>query len=425
MERISSVNADRLWADLHALGAIGRGERGVSRLAFTPADMEGRLWLAERMALAGLSVHIDEAGNVFGALAAGSDGGAIGDTRQRAIVVGSHTDTVPEGGIFDGALGVLGGLEVARALRESGRRLRHPLAIASFSNEEGSRIMPGTFGSRYVTEMISQEEWERVEPFREEAGLTSMERRYYSASSSIPSAPILPGSCLCYLELHIEQGGVLDREGIDIGVVTGIVWVASCVVTFKGMPNHAGTTPMAMRKDALLAAAELVLAIPEHVRLRGGPGTVGTCGQLSVRPGGRNVIPGEAEMSIEVRDLDEAVWSDVMEGIRETAREAAKNRGLALELSSVSTNRGTMMDTRVQDLIERSASSLGLRSRRMPSGAGHDAMNIAAVVPAGMIFVPSKNGISHSPLEWTSKDQCAAGAEVLFRTVIAVDEETP
>jgi len=404
VEPMLRVNRDRLWADLESLGAIGRGERGISRLAFTPADMEGRRWLASRMAAAGMQARIDEAGNVIGELP--------GQEPGPAIVIGSHTDTVPEGGMFDGALGVLGGLEVARSLMDAGLRLRHPLKVVSFANEEGSRIIPGTFGSRWMMGRVGEAEMSRLVLVLAEAGLPG---------GPAPAEPLCDTGCGCYLELHIEQGGILDSAGEDIGVVTGIVWITSFTATFKGMANHAGTTPMGQRKDALLGAAELILAIPELVKTLGGPATVGTCGQVQVLPGGRNVIPGEVTMSVEVRDLEEEIAMRVLGAIRETAKRLGGRRGLTVELTEPSANPGAKMHEGLMALIEQAAAGLGYSYRRMPSGAGHDAMNMAAAVPTAMIFVPSKDGISHSPLEWTSKEQCAAGANVLLNTVIAAD----
>jgi N-carbamoyl-L-amino-acid hydrolase len=272
--------------------------------------------------------------------------------------------------------------------------------------------MPGTFGSRTYIGGVSQAEWSNVAPVLAEAGL---------GAPALPKPSFSPDRCLCYVELHIEQGGVLDASGEDIGVVTGIVWITSFTATFEGEPNHAGTTPMGHRRDALLGAAELALAIPDAVSRLGSPLSVGTCGQMKILPGGRNVIPGEVTMSVEVRDLDGAVAMRALEGIRERAREIAGRRSLKVELSAVSANKGAMMDPRVQGLIEGSANELNLKSRRMPSGAGHDAMNFATAIPTGMIFIPSRGGISHSPAEWSDAPSCQAGAEVLLRTVMAID----
>lgn len=423
------INVDRLWNDLLELSKIGRGERGVSRPAFSPADMEGRRWLLKRFEEAGIPARMDAYGNVFGRLEgirregvqrSGFEKSGVlrGDARVDTpgdppyILIGSHLDTVPEGGMLDGALGVLAGLECLRVLKGSGERLPCAVEVVAFSNEEGSRLGPGTFGSRALLEGISGEEWARVCPALKEAGLDA---------ASLATGPSLnPSAIRAYLELHIEQGGVLDASGEDIGVVQGIVCIQSFRALFKGEPNHAGTTPMENRKDALLGAAELVLAVPATVREIGSGTTVGTCGQIRVSPGGRNIIPGLAEISIEVRDLREETANRVVESLRKRAFEIASARGLEVELTRVSRTPGATMSPEIQDIIEDEAVALGLSTRRMLSGAGHDAMIFGKKVPSAMIFVPSRGGVSHSPSEWTSKEQCGNGAEVLLRTVIAL-----
>lgn len=424
------IDGDRLWANLIELSQIGKGEHGISRLAFTPADMEGRIWLFGKMRDAGLEMHMDAVGNVFGRLdpvPGPSDAprgqGACGRAqaarlRAPAILLGSHIDTVPEGGMFDGVLGVLGGLECLETIRESGCLLNHPVELVAFSNEEGSRIMPGTFGSRAFAHGVSQDEWARVFPFLAESGLAES-----GLAGLAPAASLNPEDYLSYLELHIEQGGVLDTAGEDIGVVQGIVSIASFNVVFRGESNHAGTTPMGHRRDALLGAAELILAVPRAVKELGSPDSVGTCGQISVRPGGRNVIPGEANISIESRDLDGDLALRIASGIGDEAVAIAGRRGLQVEVSPVSLNAGALMDPRIQDIVHAAARGLGLSVRRMPSGAGHDAMNLATRVPTGMVFVPSRGGVSHSPKEYTSKDHCAAGASVLLQTILRIDAE--
>ncbi len=414
---MTPVNGDRLWENLNELGQIGGVERGISRLAFSPSDMEGRRWLLRKMEAAGLDARMDGVGNVIGRMNPGVPGPgepAAAGSRPRAILVGSHIDTVPDGGLFDGALGVLGGLECLQSVHDAGLVLKHPLQLVAFANEEGSRIIPGTFGSRAFCLGIPEAEWARVSPVLREAGL---------GGPAAPAPPFRTEDFLCYLELHIEQGGVLDAAGEDIGVVQGIVCIAAFDATFRGEANHAGTTPMEQRKDALLGAAELALAVPDSVKRLGSPASVGTCGRIRVRPGGRNVIPGEAEISIEVRDLDQEVASRVVAAIQGQAQTLASRRGLGLEVSKVSLNPGAAMDAGIQAVIERAARDLGLSTRRMPSGAGHDAMNLAKRTPTGMIFVPSKDGISHSPRESTSKAQCAAGAAVLLRTILALDAD--
>lgn len=406
------VNAHRLWNNLVELSRIGKTERGISRVAFSPEDMDGKRWLASKLSGAGLNVRIDRVGNVFGRYVPKHLEGMW----RPAILIGSHIDTVPEGGMFDGALGVLGGLECILTLKESQAELRHPLELVAFSNEEGSRIGPGLFGSRAFTEGLDRDEWQKIAPVLERAGILdrgeNMERLQPSFSSQDYS---------CYLELHIEQGGVLDKSGIDIGVVQGIVNILSFKATFRGTPNHAGTTPMGDRRDALLGACELALYIPEVVRELGSGTSVGTCGQLSVLPGGRNIIPGEATMSVEIRDLNVEVAYRIVQAIRDEACTLSSRRGLEVELGPVELAPGALMSPAIQDIIEESARRLGLTSKRMPSGAGHDAAIMARYVPAGMIFVPSVGGISHSPHEWTSMEQCAAGANVLLKTIQEVD----
>lgn len=470
------VDGNRLWDDLKALSQIGRGSRGVSRLAFSLADMEGRRWLMKRFGDAGIHPRMDRYGNVFGRLEPGARGrvpvgvpeeapeGAQNRAPKRTpdeapaeapnevgasslILVGSHIDTVPEGGMFDGALGVLAGLECVRVIKEAGIRLPYALEVIAFANEEGSRLGPGLFGSRALFEGIPKDEWERVLPVLTQAGVWPADAgrpcspgagdcapgsgddtrdgtggsAADAGSTAVPEAPgpLLDTRILrAYLELHIEQGGVLDASGDDIGVVQGIVCIHSFQAIFKGKPNHAGTAPMSGRKDALLGAAELILAVPDVVREVGSAITVGTCGQVRVLPGGRNIIPGEAEISIEVRDLDESVADRVVESLRLRAGEIARRRGLEHQLTPTSRTPGAMMSPELQEVIECSARALGLRTRRMPSGAGHDAAALGNKVPSGMIFVPSKEGVSHSPEEWTSKEQCESGAQVLLNTIL-------
>ncbi|MGI6642601.1 MAG: Zn-dependent hydrolase [Bacillota bacterium] len=423
------INAERLWKDLHDLSTIGRDRRdqdptdsrdrscsGVSRVAYTRADMEARGWLLNRFSQAGLEATMDCVGNVVGRLnprTPGDGGGDRGLPVKGAIAMGSHTDTVPSGGMFDGALGVLGALECVRTIIEGGLSLRHPVEVVSFANEEG-----GLFGSRARFLGISSEEWRSTLPVLYQAGLGP------SLSPEGPESPPFPrpsSDYVGYLELHVEQGGILDANGEDIGVVQGIVCIHSFTVKFLGVANHAGTTPMYDRKDALLGASRMVLEIPRAVKELGSGASVGTCGQISVRPGGQNVIPGEAEMSIEVRDLDDTIARRIVSELRERACSIAAETGLGIRLSDVSEIPGALTHRVFQDAVEGSAREMGLVCRKMPSGASHDCVSAAKVMPAGMVFVPSKGGISHSPQEWTEKEQCANGANVLLRTLIRLD----
>ncbi len=395
-----SVNAKRLWEDLNELSRIGRDgiSPGISRVAFSASDMRGRKWLLERFKEAGLHSSIDSVGNVIGRLDTAKS------AAKSAIILGSHTDTVPSGGMFDGALGVLGALECIRSLVEKGVVLEHPVYVVSFSNEEG-----GMTGSRALFRGIDQSEWETV-------------RSLLNAGEvSAPPPPLFSRNCAGYLELHVEQGGVLDAAGEDIGVVEGIVCIHSFDVVFKGHANHAGTTPMHQRKDALLGAARFVVDVGDAVTSLGSGQSVATCGQISVTPGGRNVIPGTAKVSVETRDLDDMVACRIVQGLRKRAAFIAEEMGLQVFLTETSVIPAVLTHGTVRDAVEMSAEEMGLKCRRMASGAGHDCMIAAKVMPADMVFVPSKNGVSHSPDEWTDEKQCENGANVLLRALLRLD----
>jgi len=405
------VNGDRMWNNLVELGGVGKGNKGVSRIAFSEEDSKGRKWLVEKMRQIGFETELDYAGNVFGRLASKDA------SKKPAILVGSHLDTVPQGGMFDGALGVLAGLECIQTIKEKALRLMHPIVVVAFSNEEGSSVGPGLFGSRFYTGEVDENEWERVRPFLKKAGFLPDK-----CEENFPLPSFKRDDYLVYLELHVEQGGVLDRWGENLGVVQGIVWIHSFSAKFLGEANHAGTTPMDQRHDALQGASVLILDIPEIVKKLGSATSVGTCGQITVAPGGRNIIPGEAEITVEVRDQDKAVADRIIEALRERARQIASERGLRVELTEVSKSPGAKMDPFIQDVIEACSKKLGLKARRMPSGAGHDAAVLAKYLRTGMIFVPSKGGISHSPGEWTEKEDCVNGANVLLQTILQLDK---
>ncbi len=402
--RLLTVNGDRLWNHILELGNIGSTGRGVSRVAFSKADLSGRRWLLDKMLRAGLDAHIDQVGNVFGKLPL--SGG-------KKVLVGSHLDTVPEGGMFDGALGVLAALECAQTIIEQEIALPYEIHVAAFSNEEGSEVGAGLYGSRFFAEGIPEHEAEMMKPFLEEAGLKPV-------GNSSCNTRFNPNDYLCYVELHVEQGGVLDSAKQDIGVVQGIVGIHTFEVVFKGVSNHAGTTPMNRRQDALLGAASFILAVPEVVSEYGSDITVATCGHIEVLPGARNVIPGQVSVSVEVRDLDEPIIDRVVKVLKQRACEAARQKGLAVEISPVLKAPSAKMDDQIQAIITKSAGKLGLNTRPMPSGAGHDAAVFAKYVPTAMIFVASKNGISHSPDEWTERQDCVNGTNVLLNTLLSL-----
>lgn len=401
----SPADVSRHLDELSKFGANPEG--GVSRVAFSDADASGRAYVRQLMEAAGLSVRVDTAGNIIGRRE-GSDPGLP------AIVVGSHTDSVPHGGNYDGDVGVMGGIEAAQELRDRHVTLRHPLEIVDFTDEEG-----GLVGSRAMAEGIDPGGLELVNASGHSVrdGL----RILGGNPDALEQARRHSGEIAAYLELHIEQGGVLERTHTDIGVVEGIVGIHWWEATVTGMANHAGTTPMDQRHDALLAASELVLAV--NAAATELPGRqVATVGRIRAEPGAPNVIPGKAVLSIEVRDLDAGRIDAVFQRIRSKAAAIAQARGVSIEFKDLeATATPALTDPRIQHVIAGEAQRLGLKAMVMPSGAGHDAQDIARIAPIGMIFVPSVGGISHSPREYTRPADIDNGIGVLLRAVQAID----
>lgn len=402
------VAGERLLADLAALASIGgTPEGGVNRPAYGDADLAARSTVRGWMHDAGLAVRVDAAGNTFGRCE-----GA--DPSLPPLVIGSHTDSVPQGGRFDGALGVLAALEVARTLRDRGITLRHPLEVVDFQNEEG-----GLVGSKIVSGKFEH----AALALRATSGRTIAEGITLLGGdpARLQEARRAPGSIAGYLELHIEQGRVLERAGAQIGVVEGLVGIRYWEVTFTGVASHAGTTPMNDRHDALVAAAKFVSAVPTIVTSIPGR-QVGTVGRLSVHPGGANVVPGKVVLTLELRDLDLANVANVFAKLEAEARAIAADTGTSVTLEPTHTNEPSPTHPAIQSAVSNAARALGLTPHPMPSGAGHDAQNMAALGPSGMLFVPSVNGISHSPLEYTEDHDVVNGANVLLGALLLMDE---
>ncbi len=405
-ERLS-IDAAGLHARLRILGDIGRGPDGrLSRRAGSDADRAGRDRLVEWMRDLGLEVEVDAIGNVFGTWGrtAAADDAAV-------VMIGSHIDTVADAGIYDGAYGVAGGLAVIGALRASGVRPGRPVTVAAFTNEEGVAYTPDMMGSLVHVGGLGLAE---ALASRGQDGLTlgeALQRIGYAG----PMAPgtIRPG---CYLELHIEQGPVLEAAGAAIGVVEGVQGISWQRLTIEGEANHAGTTPMHRRRDAALAAARIITFVHE-LALRSGGSTVATVGSLVLSPGVVNVIPGRAELTVDLRDRDDARLSSADAMLEEFVARLSKETELQIGAERLVRREPVAFDTGLCTRIEAAAAARGFRSRRLVSGAGHDAQMIARIAPAGMIFVPSRNGISHSPLEYTPDDAITAGANVLLDVV--------
>ncbi len=405
------INPKRLRDHLEHLSTFGRPagagfEGGVSRIAYSYADIAARAYVMSLMDAAGLKPRIDAAGNILGRRA-GSEASLA------PVLFGSHIDSVPNGGNFDGDLGSLAAIEVIETLNESHIATRHPLEVVIWSNEEGYAFNNGITGSRAAAGRLDPGELDAVWNGMKKSDAI---RRIGGAPERIAEARRAPGSFVCYLELHIEQGGTLDRAGIPIGVVEGIVAIERYDVEVHGFANHAGTTPMPERQDALLAASYLTIAVNEIVRAEPGR-QVGTVGQLDVSPNAPNIVPGLVRLVIELRDLSAAKIDGIGERIRARAREIAARTKTEITFRPASHHQGAMATPEVQKSIEAACAALGLRSQRLPSGAGHDAQAMALLGPMGMIFVPSVGGISHSPKELTRWEDCAHGADVLCRTV--------
>jgi N-carbamoyl-L-amino-acid hydrolase len=391
--------------ELSKFGANPQG--GVSRVAFSDADIAGREYIKKLMQDAGLVVRVDAAGNIIGR----REGK---DAKLPPILIGSHTDSVPGGGNYDGDVGVLGAIEVAQVLKEHGVRLQHPLEVVDFADEEG-----GTVGSFAMIGHLQPAALDLTT----HSGKTIRDgiRAIGGDPERLAEAARKPGDLEAYVELHIEQGAILDESDTDIGVVEGIVGIRWWDVTIEGVANHAGTTPMNRRHDAMVSAAELTLAVNRVATATPGR-QVATVGRIRAEPGAPNVIPGKVVMSLEIRDLDAAKIASVFEAIQGEAQKIAQTRQTpisfkALEVSS----EPAPTDERLRKIIAKAADSLGLSHKLMPSGAGHDAQEIARIAPTGMIFVPSVGGISHAPQEFTSPKDMANGANVLLQTVLAID----
>jgi N-carbamoyl-L-amino-acid hydrolase len=403
-----AVNEARIQQRITELSKFGANpEGGVSRVAFSAADIAGREYIRKLMEQAGLTVRVDAAGNLIGR----REGR---DAKAPAIMTGSHIDSVPGGGNYDGDVGVIGAIEVAQVLQEGGIRLRHPLEIVSFTDEEG-----GLVGSLAMTG--------RLEPaaldVMSHSGKTIRDglQAVGGDPNRLEEARRKPGELKAFLELHIEQGAVLDEADIDIGVVEGIVGIRWWDVAIEGVANHAGTTPMNRRRDAMLSAADFALAVNRVATSLPGR-QVATVGRIRAEPGAPNVIPGRVVMSLEIRDLDKQKMSEVFAAIQAEAEKIAQARQTPIRFDELQVaSEPAPTDERVRRIIAKAATTLGLTHKLMPSGAGHDAQDMTHIAPTGMIFVPSVAGVSHSPKEFTSSKDMANGANVLLQAVLAVD----
>lgn len=408
-ERPLQINGQRLLDSLFALGECGALEGGgVNRLALTDADRLGRDWTVARMRSLGLDVRVDAIGNVMATYA--------GRESLAPVMVGSHIDTVRTGGLYDGNYGVLGGLEVVATLRDAGVRLRRPVAVAFFTNEEGSRFAPDMMGSLVYVGGLPLEAALATHGIDGPTVGDELRRIGYAGP-----APVGRPWVDSYVELHIEQGPVLEREGLPIGVVEGVQGISWTEYTLNGTSNHAGTTPMALRHDAGLVAARAAVFARELTQRLGGD-QLATVGSLKLTPNLVNVIPSVAQFTVDLRNTDEAALRQAEAAMHDFVLRACEAEGVQCAHRRLARFEPVAFSPLVVNTVAAQAAAMGLPSRRMPSGAGHDAQMLARVCPAGMIFVPSAGGLSHNVREHTEPEQLVQGAQLLLQTVTALAE---
>ena len=406
------IDGAALLDRLRRLGEIGALEGGgVCRLALTDADKAGRDWLVGEMRALGMAVSIDMIGNIWGVRAGLEDG--------PPVMLGSHIDSVATGGLYDGALGVLAGLEIAATLDRAGLRTRWPLAVAAFTNEEGARFAPDMLGSGVHQGALSLDAMLSVVGV--DGAVLGDELRRIGYAGDVPPRSLTPRA---YLELHIEQGPVLEQAGEKIGAVTGVQGISWTEVVFEGQSNHAGTTPIALRRDAGLAAARLAVEA-RAIADEAGPPQVATVGALTLSPGLVNVVAERAAMTVDLRHTDDDALKAAEARLADAAAAIAATEGCRVTLRSLARFAPVAFDPALVDAVEAAAHARGLPCRRMPSGAGHDAQMFAPNCPTAMVFVPSVGGLSHNVAEHTAPEDLIAGAQVALDVVLPLLEPLP
>lgn len=414
-----TINQRRLMRDLNAIGRIGIGNRGgVTRLVFSIKELRSRQVLIHLMRQAGLAIHIDGIGNIFGRLE-GSD------PKAPAVLAGSHLDTVIHGGKYDGPVGVLGALEAIRTIRENKVRVRSPLEVACFVGEESSRFGFSTLGSSLVAgEVHAQDLVHAVDA--QGTKLADLLTSLGISPKRLNELKRDPKSLKAYLELHIEQGPILEAIGKRIGLVTSIAAPSRFRMTFKGQADHSGTTPMEMRKDALVASAEFIQYVERVCRKYSSMAkgrVVGTVGAMKIEPGVINAVPGRAELLVDIRSTSGKSKERVTRLVKQQAQKIARKRGIGIEVVTIREEDPVPLDKRLLQMTREICDEKRLSYEIMPSGAGHDAMQMAKITAAGMIFIPSRSGISHNPLEWSAPDDIGLGTQLLMETMIKVANE--
>ena len=407
-----SINETRINQTMQELGELGDSPEGMLRVAYSPEDITGRDYAIKMMQEAGLETRIDTAGNIIGRRSGSDD-------NLPAIAMGSHTDTVPKGGKYDGALGVMAAIEVIRTLEEQGHNTRHPLEVINFTNEEGTRFHRWLVGSRSMSGLLEQEDLDAVDD--DGLSLGPCLADIGGDISRIEEAVRKPGELAAYFELHIEQGPYLDRSGTPIGVVTGITGRAVFEVEIEGKANHAGTTPMSTRRDALVSASKLVLAI-QKMAAEQEICRVSTVGSIKAVPNAVNVIPGSASIGLEFRDTDMKALAAAEQELQRITDQAVIDDAVDIDVIRHRFTTSVPITPDMQAMVAEAAENCGFEWESLPSGAGHDAQAVANIAPVAMIFVPSLDGISHSKEEYSTPQDCANGAQVLLELLLLADD---
>lgn len=402
------IQKERLQKDFDAMAQLtGLGE-GINRLAFTDADWEGRQYIIDRMADAGLNVEIDGFGNVIGY--------KVGTNPDLPIVmVGSHTDSVPNGGNYDGVAGVLSAVEVVRSIIDDGFEHEHTIAVVDFMCEESSRFGAATLGSKAMRGKLTLNDLHRLVDKQGVSLYDALKNRKLHPDAIESMAYNLPVKA--FIEMHIEQGKVLEHEQKKIGIVSSIAAPERFYVTIRGNADHSGATPMNLRHDALCGASKIILGIEEVTSMQEEPPVVGTVGIAEVVPGAMNVIPGSVKLGVDIRSISKVARDSVVFLIKELIDVIAEKRGLSYTIEPIAQDYPVAMHPVMIREIEEAVKSVGVDYMTMPSGAGHDAMHWTEVAPTGMIFIPCRDGISHNPAEFAAMDDIVVGAEVLENVI--------
>ena len=409
MDPRPALSIDRLIAELNALAQISAAERPVvTRIVFSEADLRARAYVKGLCREAGLSVHEDAIGNTF-ARWSGTD------PDLAPIGTGSHIDAIPNAGLYDGCVGVLGGLEAIRVLQQLGFKPRRSIELVIFTAEEPTRFGIGCLGSRMMAGALSPAQAFALRD-REDQGLDEL-RSQAGFTGTLASVVLPSGRFHQFIELHIEQGPILELEGIDVGLVTHIAAPASMRIVIEGEGGHAGGKLMPGRKDALAAAAEVILALEAAAKLTGAIDTVGTVGVCEVFPGAVNSIPSRVRLETDIRDIDDARRDAVIDKLKDTCREVAERRGVSIATEMVNADPPATGDPAILDAMEQSAKAAGKSFKRMVSRAYHDSLFVSRIAPVAMLFIPCRGGVSHRPDEYASPEWIGSGVHVLARTL--------